>query len=199
MLVSLSKPYSQWCYSDKSMNMKVFSPHKPKDKPQHYSASEVCWCWTIVCDPANMSFRPHLSRSTSVPLPPPLLLLLYHSFAFLLNQLSLVVFFFPPPLHGMLKCWLKCRTKTWHWRVLQVRQVVPASMSQSLFQHQHVALCAVLFSIGQRLYRPVTSRVILSDNHNSSSPMSLSSLSLFAAIEGLISKTLGFFFFWLAS
>lgn len=174
-------------------------PTNQEKKPQHNSTSEVCWRWTIVCDPANMSFRPHPSRSTSVPLPPPLLLL-YHFFAFLLNQLSLVVFFFfPPPLHGMLKCWLKCRTKTWHWRVLQVRQVVTASMSQSLFQHQHVALCAVLLSIGQRLYRPVTTRVILSENHNSSSPMSLSSLSLFAAIEGLISKTPGFFFFWLAS
>lgn len=101
----------------------------------------------------------------------------------------------------MLKCWLKCRTKTWHWRVLQVRQVFTASIvSKACFPHRHVAPCAVLFSTGRRFDRPVSSPVILSENHNRSSPMSLSSLSLFlfAAIEGLISKTLGFLL-WLAS
>lgn len=39
-----------------------------------------------------------------------------------LSQFSWVVFLLS--LHGMLKCWLKCRTKTWDWSVLQVRQAI---------------------------------------------------------------------------
>lgn len=50
---------------------------------------------------------------------------LHHCFGFLLNswtRFSLAVFLLPP--HDLLKCWLKCRTTTLDWSVLQVRQVI---------------------------------------------------------------------------
>lgn len=54
-----------------------------------------------------------------------------------LSQFSLVVFLLS--LHGMVKCWLRCRMKTWDWSILQVRQaIMPCHLHCVLSKHRFI-------------------------------------------------------------